>query len=443
MRSGLVGVTYLEAVDIATIFSSASFPPRRSVVHDHFTGQVPGNAIPIPAAPDSNLSFYPFFLLRSFCSVLCSSRGPGVMPLSKEQIAALKENSTVISFQNGNPKKAGTKAHERFEKYKHSTTIGDAMFNGANWQDLSSDFEKNYMSVPHLMVCDGEHAGSVKRTAPEGTPDREALARSKMPSTDIVPKVLDPQPEDEVSRVEMSPATIALLRSMMRDEIKHGLDELESKFATSINQSVHVLREELSAEKEARHVLEERVRLLEQSKHSWTSFPGPLEEEEAVDKSVVVIGGFQGKEVDEVEALVQELMVGIRAYKEVEVLDATPPLAMATFDSPMEAMKFIRTQKKHATMHSHGLWASENRSKTERMCCKATSKLKKFMIEIGGFEAKNVHASYKTFRIMARKDGKLIPVACFHGKGCVTWMDQHVVNQAVRDALEAFVAELE
>lgn len=58
MRSGLVGVTYLEAVDIATIFSSASFPPRRSVVHDHFTGQVPGNAIPIPAAPDSNLSFY-------------------------------------------------------------------------------------------------------------------------------------------------------------------------------------------------------------------------------------------------------------------------------------------------------------------------------------------------------------------------------------------------
>ena len=171
------------------------------------------------------------------------------MPLSKEQIAALKENSTVISFQNGNPKKAGTKAHERFEKYKHSTTIGDAMFNGANWQDLSSDFEKNYMSVPHLMVCDGEHAGSVKRTAPEGTPDREALARSKMPSTDIVPKVLDPQPEDEVSRVEMSPATIALLRSMMRDEIKHGLDELESKFATSINQSVHMLREELSAEK--------------------------------------------------------------------------------------------------------------------------------------------------------------------------------------------------
>ena len=101
-----------------------------------------------------------------------------------------------------------------------------------------------------------------------------------------------------------------------------------------------------------------------------------------MDKSVVVIGGFQGKEVDEVEALVQELMVGIRAYKEVEVLDATPPLAMATFDSPMEAMKFIRAQKKHATMQSHGLWVSENRSKTERMCCKATSKLKKFMMKL-------------------------------------------------------------
>lgn len=69
--------------------------------------------------------------------------------------------------------------------------------------------------------------------------------------------------------------------------------------------------------------------------------------------------------------------------------------------------------------------------------------MKKFMIEIGGFEAKDVHASYKTFRVMARKDGKLIPIACFHGKGHVTWMGQDAVNQAVRDALDDFVAELE
>ena len=58
MRSGLVGVIYLEAVDTATVFSSASFSPQKSVVHDRFTGQVPGNAIPIPAVPDSDASLY-------------------------------------------------------------------------------------------------------------------------------------------------------------------------------------------------------------------------------------------------------------------------------------------------------------------------------------------------------------------------------------------------
>lgn len=101
--------------------------------------------------------------------------------------------------------------------------------------------------------------------------------------------------------------------------------------------------------------MEERVRLLEQqTKETWPHIPGLLEEEE-VDKSVVVIGGFQDKELDEAEALVRELMVGIRAFQEVEVVDTTPPLAMAKFDSPMEAMKFIRSQKKHATMQSHSL----------------------------------------------------------------------------------------
>ena len=66
------------------------------------------------------------------------------MPLSQTQIAALKSPETAITIQQENPKKPGTKAHERFEKYKGAETIGDAMSKGANWQDLSGDFEKSF-----------------------------------------------------------------------------------------------------------------------------------------------------------------------------------------------------------------------------------------------------------------------------------------------------------
>ena len=46
--------------------------------------------------------------------------------------------------------------------------IGDATTKGPNWQDLSTDFEKGYLKVPHLMDVDAQGPGSAKRTAPEG-----------------------------------------------------------------------------------------------------------------------------------------------------------------------------------------------------------------------------------------------------------------------------------
>ena len=69
---------------------------------------------------------------------------------------------------------------------------------------------------------------------------------------------------------------------------------------------------------------------------------------EHIDKSVVVVGGFNEKTVQEAEALVQQMMVGIASYTSVEMIDGESPLGLATFDSPMQAMKFIRSQKKMA-----------------------------------------------------------------------------------------------
>ena len=68
-----------------------------------------------------------------------------------------------------------------------------------------------------------EANGSTKREAPEGTPDREADARRKLPSTAVVRRALAVEPVESGARVEMSAATISALRSTMRDEIRCGM----------------------------------------------------------------------------------------------------------------------------------------------------------------------------------------------------------------------------
>ena len=367
------------------------------------------------------------------------------MPLSQTQIAALKCPETTISIQQENPKKPGTKAHERFEKYMGAETIGDAMSKGANWQDLSGDFEKNYLKIPHLMEEDLGESHSVKRAAPEGTPDKEAQNRSKMPSTDMVPRALVPERSDAVTKVEMSAATISALQAMMRTEIQHGLMDMEQRFNNKVDKSVDELRtqfmEELRGEKDAREILERRISDLEN--RGSTSGQVPPMEFEDVDKSVVVIGGFIEKTIVDVESLMEEMMTGIAGYKDKEIIETTPPIALAHFDSPERAMKFIRSQKKNHTIHANKFWVSENRSKPERLRCKMVSKLKKFLIELDGFAAKDVHASYKVFKVVVKSDGKMLPVAYFNDNGSVQWLEKSVVSEGVREAVEAFIAELE
>ena len=70
-----------------------------------------------------------------------------VMPLSQQQVFALKNADTKIMVQMENPKKVGSKAWDRFEKYKHAKSIGEATQAGANWQDVSVDFEKGFLKV--------------------------------------------------------------------------------------------------------------------------------------------------------------------------------------------------------------------------------------------------------------------------------------------------------
>lgn len=84
-----------------------------------------------------------------------------------------------------------------------------------------------------------------------------------------------------------------------------------------------------------------------------------------------------------------------------------------------------------------------HRSKDERMCCKASSKFKKFLIELGGFDAKDVVVSYKSFKVMVRVNGKMVHVASFGDVGSVRWVDRSVINDDVCESIEAFLSDLE
>ena len=393
--------------------------------------------------------FHPHFVpigLKRCAQALCSSpcsvpRRFGEMPLSQLQLETLKNSATAIQIQEANPKKPGSKAFERFDRYKTATTIGDATAKGANWQDLTGDFEKESLKIPDLMLVDAAGPGSTKRAAPEGTPDREADARSKMGSTTtIVPKALIPEVSEPVSKVEMSAATIAALRGMMRDEIKNGMLEMEHRFTKQLDRAIGDMKEEMKVETTARQQLEERIVHLEQNLSKQSNPTPDAGNEGEVDKAVAVVGGFVDKAIEEVESLVEEMMRGVHGYKEVEIIDITPPLALATFDTPVQAMKFIRSQKRNATVQTNKLWVSENRSKSERMRCKAVSKLKKFLIELGEFEPSNIIVNYKSFKVMARINSKLVPVANVTADLDVEWLD---INEEVSGAMTNFMSDLE
>ena len=385
-----------------------------------------------------------------------ASEGVVAMPLSSEQILALKQGDTKISFQMENPKKPGSKAWERFEKYKGALTIAEAQTHGAKWEDLSGDFEKAYMKFTDLP--DVEMVPSTKRAAPSGTPDREAEARAKQSYTELVPKALNTEMArgDAIttSKVEFSAATMSALRTMMREEINRGVTDMEAKLMTKMEDLQHDLAEEKSARKLLQQEVQEgnlkyqqlegRIAELEHKNaqhHSNVHVDG--DDLEHIDKSIVVVGGFNEKTVEEAEALVQQMMVGIAGYKSVEMIDGESPLGLATFDSPIQAMKFIRSQKKNGTIHTNKLWASENRSRTERARCKIVSKIKKFLIEVQGLAPANIIASYKSFRVVIRDQGKLVPVAFVGGNLGLEWLDASSVVDGVREAMDAFIQDLE
>ena len=221
---------------------------------------------------------------------------------------------------------------------------------------------------------------------------------------------------------------------MMREE----LSEVENRISSKFDASIANLHAELAAERQARTKLEERIARLE-SNHDPQNQHAP----DDVDKSIVVIGGFGDKSMEEAEAVSREVLTEDREFCDVTVTDTQPALALARFEFPTTAMKFIRSQRKHQRLQAAKLWAAENRSREDPRRLKVVSKLKKYLIELGSYTPKNVLASYKSCKVVIRENAKLVPIANINGDLSVSWLHNGIDLQPVQVALEEFIADME
>ena len=361
------------------------------------------------------------------------------MPLSKEQMDLLKDGSTPIQFAKDNPKKVGSKAWDRYEQYKDANSISQAMEKKAGWQDLTADFEKGFLKI--MKDMDVEVQGPTKRPAPEGTPDREAQARTKSQASDLIPRSLPTEIGDPISKVEISAATLTALRMVMREEITHGVSAMESRLMNKMDEQIQNMKADIEKERAARSLLETRLHHLEVNQNMNTGVDKMNDE---VDKSIAVIGGFGDKGIEEAEDVLKELLAHIDGFQDVNFVESNSGvLGLAQFDTPSSAFKFVRSQKKHAGIQHAGLWVAENRSRVERNRSKIVSKLKKFLIELGNMNPKDVMVSYKVFKVVVRVGSRLTPLASVDADMEVHWHDVDLPFAGVRKALEDFVSNME
>eukprot|EP00434_Breviolum_minutum_P043714 symbB.v1.2.038979.t1/scaffold6275.1/size19478/1 len=66
-------------------------------------------------------------------------------------------DGTSLAFSLENPKRAGSKAHDRFEHYKHAKTVAEALQLGASRSDIANDVKNGHCTL------DGDSMGQKRR----------------------------------------------------------------------------------------------------------------------------------------------------------------------------------------------------------------------------------------------------------------------------------------
>eukprot|EP00438_Fugacium_kawagutii_P025740 Skav221036 [mRNA] locus=scaffold1448:145475:146276:- [translate_table: standard] len=186
----------------------------------------------------------------------------------------------------------------------------------------------------------------------------------------------------------MNAATVQALRVMLREE---SAGNIEERITTNVGVLLDDLRGDCWKKPGKKQLFENRVKKLESSaahddlvtrlanvERMLLKERVVNDDAESVDKSMLDVGGFSNKPIQEAENLLNDLLKRVRGFKEV-----------------------------------------------------------------GGFAPKDVIVSDKVCRVHVRVDGKVVHMATFN-EGCeVAWMNDGVVKQDARDALNAFMDGVE
>eukprot|EP00438_Fugacium_kawagutii_P032870 Skav216129 [mRNA] locus=scaffold1946:306567:308713:+ [translate_table: standard] len=76
-----------------------------------------------------------------------------------------KGPQVLSEYSQENPKKKGSGSRDRYESYKHATTVGEALQLGSYKADLKHDFNRGYL---HLEDVEARPAASASASAARG-----------------------------------------------------------------------------------------------------------------------------------------------------------------------------------------------------------------------------------------------------------------------------------
>ena len=163
----------------------------------------------------------------------------------------------------------------------------------------------------------------------------------------------------------------------MREEISTGRCALESRLTNNMDEQFLQMKPDLEQERSARTMLEERAAQLDSkqaTKHNTNDLT------EADDKSIAVISGFGEPSVEEAGKLAHDLLKHVHGFHEVSMVEGNSIASLAQFDTPANAMKLIRSQKKHPQTQIVG---GRKAYHMERNQAKIASKLKNKIDRVG------------------------------------------------------------
>jgi hypothetical protein len=125
-------------------------------------------------------------------------------------------------------------------------------------------------------------------------------------------------------------------------------------------------------------------------------------------------------------------------FDEVFAAQPLPKVVFAKFRSADDASKFIRTQKQIRGFADAKLWASKSKSPEERRRGRALGKIKRMLIEVGGFAAGDVILDWRNSSAHVVKGDDAPKVAEVKASGVIEWAtDSGVDLTATKAAVEA------